>query len=140
MGDSGSLSLGFILGFLAVKLCMDTPRAVYNPHRIVWAWSFLAVPCFDVVRIFFFRIMHGRSPFQPDKKHIHHKLMACGLSQHKALVAIVALQLVIIAISYLLVDATTKTFIFIVDVALYAMVNLAANFVIRQREAMAGNK
>ncbi len=138
MGDSGSLSLGFILGFLAIKLCMDTPRAVYNPHRIVWAWSFLAVPCFDVVRVFFFRIMHGRSPFQPDKKHIHHKLMACGLNQHKTLAAIVSLQLAIIASSYLLVDAIPQTAIFIIDVALYSMVNLIANFMIRQKEAMAG--
>lgn len=137
MGDSGSLSLGFILGFLAIKLCMDTPHAVYNPHRIVWAWSFLAVPCFDVVRVFFFRVMHGRSPFQPDKKHIHHKLMACGLNQHKTLFAIVSLQLVIVATSYLLVNIISPTVIFIIDVALYSMVNLAANFVIRQREAMA---
>lgn len=140
MGDSGSLSLGFILGFLAVKLCMDTPRAVYDPHRIVWAWSFLAVPCFDVVRVFFFRIMHGRSPFQPDKKHIHHKLMACGLNQHKALVAIVSLQLVIIATSCLLVDAVSLTLIFILDVALYAIVNLIANFIIRHKEAMTGSE
>ncbi len=140
MGDSGSLSLGFIVGFLAIKLCMDTPRTVYNPHRIVWAWSFLAVPCFDVVRVFFFRIMHGRSPFQPDKKHIHHKIMACGLNQHKALITIVSLQLVIIATSYLLVDAISQTAIFIIDVALYAILNLAVNFIIRQKEAMAGGK
>ena len=119
MGDSGSLSLGLILGFLAVKLCMDTPRAVYNTHRIIWAWSFLAVPCFDVVRVFFFRIMHGRSPFQPDKKHIHHKLMACGLNQHKALVAIITLRLAIIATSFIMVDTICPTVSFIIDVALY---------------------
>lgn len=132
MGDSGSLSLGFILGFLAIKLCMDTPRAVYNPHRIVWAWSFLAVPCFDVVRVFFFRIIHGRSPFQPDKKHIHHKLMACGLNQHKALIAIVSLQLAIIAASYMMVGTVCTTIIFIIDVALYAMFNFTANYFIQQ--------
>ena len=140
MGDSGSLSLGFILGFLAVKLCMDTPRAVYNTHRIIWAWSFLAVPCFDVVRVFFFRIMHGRSPFQPDKKHIHHKLMACGLNQHKALVAIITLQLAIIATSFIMVDTISPTVIFIIDVTLYSMVNLAANYFIKQKEAMAETK
>ena len=140
MGDSGSLSLGFILGFLAIKLCMDTPRAAYNPNRIVWAWSFLAVPCFDVVRVFFFRIMHGRSPFQPDKKHIHHKLMSCGLNQHKALIAIITLQLAIMATSYMMVDAISPTIIFIIDVALYAIVNFTANYFIRQEEAMATKK
>jgi len=135
MGDSGSLSLGFILGFLAIKLCMDTPRAVYNPHRIVWAWSFLAVPCFDVVRVFFFRIRHGRSPFQPDKKHIHHKLMACGLNQHQTLITIVSLQFVIMATSYVLIDVISPTTIFIIDTALYATVNNIANFIIRRKDA-----
>lgn len=135
MGDSGSLSLGFILGFLAIKLCMDTPRAEYNPHRIVWAWSFLAVPCFDVVRVFFFRIRHGRSPFQPDKKHIHHKLMACGLNQHQTLITIVSLQLVIMATSYVLVDTIPPTAIFFIDTALYATVNTIANFIIRRKDA-----
>ena len=129
MGDSGSLSLGFILGFLAVKLCMDTPRVAYDPGRIVWAWSLLAVPCFDVVRVFFHRIIHGRSPFQPDKNHIHHKLMACGLSQHLALITIVAFQLLIIAINIALLGIISSTAILCIDVALYFIFNLVTNLV-----------
>jgi UDP-N-acetylmuramyl pentapeptide phosphotransferase/UDP-N-acetylglucosamine-1-phosphate transferase len=136
MGDSGSLSLGFILGFLAVKLCMDTPRVAYEPSRIVWAWSLLAVPCFDVVRVFFFRIIHGRSPFQPDKNHIHHKLMACGLSQHQALVTIVAFQLLIIAANIALEDIISSTAILCIDVAMYFIFNLVTNLVSNQKSAL----
>lgn len=129
MGDSGSLSLGFILGFLAVKLCMDTPLIAYDPDRIVWAWSLLTVPCFDVVRVFFFRIIHGRSPFQPDKKHIHHKLMACGMSQHQTLAAIVAFQLLIIAANIALSNIIPATVILFIDIALYSIINLVTNLV-----------
>ena len=136
MGDSGSLSLGYILGFLAVKLCMDTPRVTYDPSRIVWAWSLLAVPCFDVVRVFFFRIIHGRSPFQPDKNHIHHKLMACGLSQHQALVTIVAFQFLIIAANFALADIISSTAILCIDVAMYFIFNLVTNLVSNQKSAL----
>lgn len=136
MGDSGSLSLGFILGFLSVKLCMDTPRVDYDPHRIVWAWSLLAVPCFDVVRVFFFRIIHGRSPFQPDKNHIHHKLMACGLSQHQALATIVVFQLLIIAANVALADIVSSSAILCTDVALYIVFNLVANLVSNQKSTI----
>lgn len=136
MGDSGSLSLGFILGFLSVKLCMDTPRVDYDPHRIVWAWSLLAVPCFDVVRVFFFRIIHGRSPFQPDKNHIHHKLMACGLSQHQTLATIVVFQLLIIAANVALADIVSSSAILCTDVALYIVFNLVANLVSNQKSTI----
>jgi UDP-GlcNAc:undecaprenyl-phosphate GlcNAc-1-phosphate transferase len=138
MGDSGSLSLGFILGFLAVKLCMDTPRVAYDPDRIVWAWSLLAVPCFDVVRVFFFRIIHGRSPFQPDKNHIHHKLMACGLGQHQALVTIVAFQLLIIATNIALSGIISSTVILCIDIAMYFIFNLVTNLVSSQKSVLVG--
>lgn len=121
MGDSGSLSLGFILSFLAVKYCMDTPNIAYDPDRLLWAWTFLAVPCFDVVRVFFFRILHHKSPFHPDKNHIHHKLLAIGLSQHKALAVIILLQLTIIATNALFVDTISMPFILIADIFIYCL-------------------
>lgn len=133
MGDSGSLSLGFILGFLAIKYCMDTPRIEYDPSRIMWAWTLLAVPCFDVVRVFFFRILHHHSPFKPDKNHIHHKLMACGLSQHQALLAILSLELLLIVANAVIVDHIALTFILIIDITIYAVFNATVNVVINHK-------
>lgn len=127
MGDSGSLSLGFILGFLAIKYCMNTPDYPYASSRIMWSWTFLAVPCFDVVRVFFYRIIHGQSPFHPDKNHIHHKLMACGLSQHQALIVIVSLQLLLIVGNAVLSDTTSISLIFIIDIIAYLLINLVMN-------------
>lgn len=133
MGDSGSLSLGFILGFLAVKYCMDTPRVPYEPSRIMWAWTFLSVPCFDVVRVFFFRILHKHSPFKPDRNHIHHKLMSCGLSQHQALFTILCLEILIIICNALIGRTVSLTFILIVDVAIYTITNMVINTLIKRR-------
>lgn len=120
MGDSGSLSLGFILGFLAVKYCVDVPTMSADQSHIVWAWTFLAVPCFDTVRVFFYRICHKLSPFHPDKNHIHHKVMACGLNQHQALAAILALQLLFVAVSALLLDKVPALVILLIDIAMYS--------------------
>lgn len=134
MGDSGSLSLGFILGFLAIKYCMNTPDYPYASSRIMWSWTFLAVPCFDVVRVFFYRIIHGQSPFHPDKNHIHHKLMACGLSQHQALIVIVSLQLLLIVGNAVLSDTTSISLIFIIDIIAYLLANTVINLVMNRRK------
>lgn len=130
MGDSGSLSLGFILGFLAVKYCMDTPRTTYSPLRIMWSWTLLAVPCFDVVRVFFYRIRHHKSPFQPDKNHIHHKLMACGLSQHQTLAVIMSLAVLLIVINAIISNIITLSTVLIIDILLYTAINLTTNVII----------
>lgn len=138
MGDSGSLSLGFILGFLAVKYCMDTPRVVYNPLRIMWAWTLLAIPCFDVVRVFFYRIKNHRSPFQPDKKHIHHKLMACGLSQHQALAVIVSLELLLIGVNAIVSGTLSLSIILVIDILLYSAANFTINVIISHHNITIG--
>lgn len=120
MGDSGSLSLGFILGFLAVKYCIEVPTMSADQSHIVWAWTLLAVPCLDTVRVFFYRICHGLSPFHPDKRHIHHIVLACGLSQHQALLAIMALQLLMVAVGALLSDRVPALAILLIDIAMYS--------------------
>ena len=60
MGDSGSLTLGFILGFLTVKLSMDNPNVMplKDDNRLLIAYSLLIVPMFDVVRVSLIRLRH----------------------------------------------------------------------------------
>lgn len=85
MGDSGSLTIGFIISFFAVKYTIYNPNVMpYDSLCLITAFSYLVVPSFDVIRVFFVRIRHGQSPFQADKKHIHHKLLRLGLTQRQA--------------------------------------------------------
>lgn len=88
MGDTGSLTLGYMITFLSLKLIlinnsnmsvltsMDFYR-LYNPLAIVMGLLFL--PLFDTVRVSVGRMLSGKSPFSPDKTHIHHKLIAMGI-------------------------------------------------------------
>ena len=128
MGDSGSLSLGFTLGFLAVKCTMDNNNIwPYRPEALIVPITLLIVPTADVVRVTLYRLRHHKPLFDADKNHIHHKLMRAGLNQHQALVCIVGLAAWYIVMNGLLYMISPTTVIVIVDIVLYCIVNLCIN-------------
>lgn len=131
MGDSGSLTLGFILGFLFVKYSMDNTDIMYfRPDRMPIAYSLLIVPTFDVVRVVLHRIRTHHGIFEPDKNHIHHKLMNANLSMHQSLIVILALAIFFIIINSFLYPITGFTTIFLLDIVIYTAFHVTLNFVI----------
>ncbi|MDQ3846089.1 MAG: undecaprenyl/decaprenyl-phosphate alpha-N-acetylglucosaminyl 1-phosphate transferase, partial [Bacteroidota bacterium] len=85
MGDCGSLLLGLVNAILVIKFIKvaDAPSVIYPiQSAVAVAFSILMVPLTDTLRVFSIRIFHGRSPFTPDRNHIHHLLLDRGLS-HK---------------------------------------------------------
>lgn len=70
MGDTGSLTLGFILSFLTIKYIMNQYVVMnfnYNGAILV-AFSVLLVPCLDVIRVVIRRVRNGKSPFCRTKR------------------------------------------------------------------------
>jgi UDP-N-acetylmuramyl pentapeptide phosphotransferase/UDP-N-acetylglucosamine-1-phosphate transferase len=128
MGDSGSLSLGFALGFLSIKCAMNN-TAIWptRPEAIIVPMSLLFVPVADVVRVTLYRIIHHKPLFNADKNHIHHKLMRAGLTQHQALGTILLLAIGFIVVNSLLYLVISPTFIIIVDILIYTIVNVIIN-------------
>lgn len=134
MGDSGSLSLGFILAFLAVKLAMISPdRASFRPNTLLMAYTFVLVPVFDVMRVSLVRIAHHASIFHADKNHIHHKLMRTGLSQHQALLAIILIALFYIGVNLLLgLLPVDLNIIVLIDISVWVAIHRLINrFIVR---------
>jgi len=85
MGDTGSLVCGFIVSVLAIQFIemgvhigVSQPFGDSSPSVAV---GILFVPLFDTIRVFSLRMLAGRSPFSPDKNHIHHRILAMGFSQ-----------------------------------------------------------
>ncbi len=76
MGDTGSLLLGLLLGWCAVRLAMSD-RPALAPITAVWI---LALPIADTVTLLIRRSLRGRNPFHADRHHMHHILLALGLS------------------------------------------------------------
>jgi len=133
MGDTGSLSLGFLLAFLSLKISMNNPNlAPYPGNGLLTAFTLLIVPVADVFRVSFVRLLHHHSPFRPDKNHIHHKLLRAGLSQHKALITILCLAVAFCAINYTLYFFTNITVIILLDVVIYILFHQLLNMKIKK--------
>lgn len=85
MGDTGSLTLGLLLSFMALRLLTPIANTALPLPYVV---APLLIPCFDLFHVFVLRILSKKNPFKPDKSHIHHRLMALGLTQRQTLVVI----------------------------------------------------
>lgn len=76
LGDSGSLTLGLVLGYLCIRVSHLTPQD-FPPVSAIWL---LAVPVIDALSLFFLRLTRGRHPFSPDRNHLHHRFLLKGCS------------------------------------------------------------
>ena len=74
LGDAGSMMLGFAIAWLAVAIHKDPGTDIY-PVSMAWI---LIVPGMDTLALFFRRIHLGKSPFAPDRTHLHHIFRRCG--------------------------------------------------------------
>lgn len=98
MGDGGSQFLGFAVGVLAVMLTQhfDTSLSPALPLLL------LGLPILDTLLVMGQRIYEKRSPFSPDRYHIHHKLLALGFDHYEAVFIIYVLQSVLVVSAYFL--------------------------------------
>jgi len=92
MGDTGSLLCGFIVSVLAIQFIEMRAEAA-SPAV---ALGILFVPLFDTLRVSFIRIMKGKSPFIPDKNHIHHRLLAMGFNQISTVLILAMINILVI--------------------------------------------
>ena len=97
MGNTGSLIIGFMLAFFAVRFVNLNASYRYEPTAFfnapIIAIVILIVPIFDTMRVFLVRILAGRSPFSADRNHMHHILLDNGLSHMKATIILCGVSL-----------------------------------------------
>jgi UDP-N-acetylmuramyl pentapeptide phosphotransferase/UDP-N-acetylglucosamine-1-phosphate transferase len=102
MGDTGSLILGLLLSVFVIQyneFSISGSELVFN-FSPVFSLAILAIPVFDMIRIFSFRIYRRKSPFSPDMNHIHHKYLRLGLSHRKINLILITANLFIIGIVF----------------------------------------
>ena len=80
MGDTGSTFLGFIMATVSVNGMFKQ----YTIISFVVPFLMLGLPIFDVCFAVVRRVSHGQSPMQPDRGHVHHRLIDMGFSQKQA--------------------------------------------------------
>lgn len=87
MGDAGSTSLGLVIATVGVSLTQGS-TATMSPVVALWL---VAVPVFDLFSMVVRRLLKKRSPFRPDRGHLHHALADNGLSRRATLIFILGL-------------------------------------------------
>ena len=91
MGDVDSQLLGFVLGTVSIL-------GLFKLHAIITflvPLLALALPLADTTFAFFRRILRGQSPFHPDRGHLHHRLLALGMSQKQAVAVMYGISAVL---------------------------------------------
>lgn len=124
MGDTGSLVLGFVVSVLCIKLLQlnaETATPVIR-NAPIFVMSIVAIPVFDTIRVFTLRIWRGRSPFSPDKNHIHHLLTNNGWSHSFSSKLICFVHALVLSIGYFLKDISQLGGLFILLILMLATV------------------
>ena len=122
MGDSGSLFLGYVIAYLAIKYPMYSDISLNSHYEdpLLISFTLVFIPCIDVIRVALWRKFKGKAMFDPDKTHIHHCIMQMGLDMHHTLAVIITLFVSICLINYgLYVGGMQTTYIYGIDITIY---------------------
>lgn len=86
MGDCGSYFLGSFIAIISIIYFKNSENYSFNNILILFLILFL--PLFDMVRVILVRLIKNRSPFKPDRSHLHQYLLDIGLSQRSTVIYI----------------------------------------------------
>lgn len=100
MGDTGSLMIGLVNSILVIKFIQV--GGTYTSYPVTAApavgFAILLLPLMDTLRVFSIRVIQGRSPFSPDRNHIHHLFLSKGFN-HKSVTLICVLSALLISVA-----------------------------------------
>lgn len=125
MGDTGSLTVGFLIAWLSVNLLIASPE--YHPALLGQPFTpalliaILIIPLYDFLRIFLLRLFKGKSPLNSDKNHIHHIVLDLTGSQKKVILIIAAVNLVFVALYLILAPLLSDMLVVILLLVLAAL-------------------
>lgn len=127
IGDSGTLVMGTMMSMFVISLLDQTPASFILSQKglglIPFELAVLAIPVFDTLRVMSTRIMHGKSPFHPDKTHLHHMFIDLGFSHTGTTISILSLNFAIIAAWFIAYKAGAS-----IDLQLYIVLSLSIIF------------
>jgi UDP-GlcNAc:undecaprenyl-phosphate GlcNAc-1-phosphate transferase len=103
MGDTGSMFLGFVLATSAIQTNQKSSTAV----AVMIPAIALGLPIIDTLLAMGRRALRGRPIFQADKEHIHHRLLARGLSHRQAVLVLYGFCVLLGAVALVLTYANS---------------------------------
>jgi UDP-GlcNAc:undecaprenyl-phosphate GlcNAc-1-phosphate transferase len=90
LGDAGSMVVGYLLAWTLIHLSQSGSTQELSTIDVLWC---VALPVLDTLQVMVRRIREGKSPFQPDRGHVHHMMLRAGLGPRTTLVTLVMLAI-----------------------------------------------
>lgn len=119
LGDAGSMALGFFISWMLISYTQTPNGEGLPPSLALWV---ITIPVADTLALSVRRMLLKRSPFRPDRKHLHHICLRLGLSplQSLAMICILSIVSYVIGISaYMLFGEVVSIVLFFVMIGLY---------------------
>ncbi len=133
MGDTGSLLLGLINSILVIKfinVAGTAPGQWALESAPAIGFAILMIPLFDTLRVFGSRILDRRSPFSPDRNHVHHFMLDLGFNHKKITLTCIITNILFIAMAFFLRDLGTSA---VIGILLFTSLSLIS-FIYYQRK------
>jgi UDP-GlcNAc:undecaprenyl-phosphate GlcNAc-1-phosphate transferase len=142
MGDTGSLLLGLVNSILVIKFINVAGNPASNfPIEAAPAigFSILMIPLFDTLRVFGLRILDRRSPFSPDRTHVHHFLLDLGLTHRMVTITCVLVNISFISLAFFLRNLGTTVVIGILLLSAFVFIGIIYYSRPKNKTAIANN-
>jgi UDP-N-acetylmuramyl pentapeptide phosphotransferase/UDP-N-acetylglucosamine-1-phosphate transferase len=104
MGDGGSYFLGFTLASISIV----GPAKGLTTVSLLLPLLILSLPLADMSAVIMGRLREGRSPFYPDRRHLHHRLLRAGFSHRRTVLLIYVFTQWLASIALVMVNAEMR--------------------------------
>lgn len=106
IGDGGTMMMGTAISSMVFVIlrennAIETLCPELDFSRIAFVVAVLSMPIADTLRVMFSRIIHRKSPFEPDKTHLHHLFVNAGFSYISITMIEIALDILVIGSFFL---------------------------------------
>ena len=125
MGDAGSTFLGLGIAWALISFSQGD-NLIFSPVTALWIF---AVPLIDTIFVMIRRVSHGRSPFTPDREHLHHFFLRSGRTDRETLLIVVTFSAMMAVIGIVMeLNEIPERLMFL----LFVMISLIYYFVLRR--------
>ncbi len=102
LGDFGSLLIGSVITYFIFSILHSNNQIVTDNwiNRSLICVLLLIYPLTDTLRVYVLRAKSGNSPFLPDRRHLHHKLIDKGYNHVKASILISLLSISVLVVGF----------------------------------------
>jgi UDP-GlcNAc:undecaprenyl-phosphate/decaprenyl-phosphate GlcNAc-1-phosphate transferase len=137
MGDTGALVIGMLLAVMAIHFInVNYELPIESPYKFLssigTAACFIIIPLVDTLRIIILRLLKRKSPFKPDKSHIHHAIMRLGKTHSETTLILGGVHVFYIALAIVLHDLSER-YVLLAVVALSVGLSITLDRLILKR-------